>query len=190
MKTYKSEATAARAATEGLTPIQLNEDNIGEHTADTSLLGRWVLVAAETVRTEIEFSADEDLDAAIVDQEIIDATTEEVDEDEDGDPVEIEEDDDVLVIPNTLAVHNRNQSSIEKPVAAVHRITNEMRDADPAARRKDIIAACEEAGIAFYTARTQVQIALKKREEAEAARILAEGSAAVEEEVEEEEVEA
>lgn len=46
-----------------------------------------------------------------------------------------------------------NKSSIESPCARVWAIASEMEGA----RRKDVIEACEKAGIAFYTARTQYQ---------------------------------
>ena len=55
----------------------------------------------------------------------------------------------------------RRASEIESPVAAVWEIAERMyRDAqasDTKLRRKEVIAACEKAGIAFYTARTQYQ---------------------------------
>lgn len=50
-----------------------------------------------------------------------------------------------------------NKSSCESPVKTVWRIADEMLKANPAAKRKDIIAACEAAGVAYYTARTQYQ---------------------------------
>jgi uncharacterized protein (DUF779 family) len=47
----------------------------------------------------------------------------------------------------------RNASTVESPVKRVWAIADSMPDA----KRKDVIAACVEQGIAFYTARTQYQ---------------------------------
>ena len=48
-------------------------------------------------------------------------------------------------------------SAIASPCAMVWEIAGSMLAANPETRRKDILAACEERGIAFYTARTQYQ---------------------------------
>lgn len=45
----------------------------------------------------------------------------------------------------------RNRSDAESPVQTVHRICDEMEGAD----RKDVIAACVEAGVNINTAKTQ-----------------------------------
>lgn len=47
----------------------------------------------------------------------------------------------------------RNKSSVASPVQQVWAVADSM----PEAKRKDIIAACVEQGIAFFTARTQYQ---------------------------------
>ena len=57
-----------------------------------------------------------------------------------------------------------NKSTIDSPCAMVWQIAEEMAGA----RRKDIIAACEKAGIAFYTARTQDQTYREACRESEA----------------------
>jgi len=62
-----------------------------------------------------------------------------------------------------------NKSSIDSPCAKVWQIAGEMEGA----RRKDIIAACEKAGIAFYTARTQYQKYREALRESEANAALA-----------------
>lgn len=49
-------------------------------------------------------------------------------------------------------------STAERPTKAVWFIADEMRLADPLARRKDIIAECQARGIAYFTARTQFQL--------------------------------
>lgn len=57
----------------------------------------------------------------------------------------------------------RNKSSVANPVQQVWAVA----DAMPEAKRKDIIAACVEQGVAFFTARTQYQkwkVASKKAE--------------------------
>jgi hypothetical protein len=50
-------------------------------------------------------------------------------------------------------VKTRNASTVESPVKRVWAIADSMPDA----KRKDVIAACIEEGIAFFTARTQYQ---------------------------------
>ncbi len=50
-------------------------------------------------------------------------------------------------------VKARNASTVESPVKRVWAIADSMPDA----KRKDVIAACVEEGIAFFTARTQYQ---------------------------------
>lgn len=47
----------------------------------------------------------------------------------------------------------RGKSVVENPTNLVWQIAASM----PGARRRDVIAACVDAGIAFYTARTQYQ---------------------------------
>lgn len=73
----------------------------------------------------------------------------------------------VLEIPNTLAA-NRGTSSIEKPVAAVHAFVA----AHPNMRRKDMQAALEAQGVNKWTARTQIQIALKGKPKVAPAHLL------------------
>ena len=50
-----------------------------------------------------------------------------------------------------------HKSTTERPCQRVFTIAGDMIKANPDVRRKDVIAACVEAGIAFYTARTQYQ---------------------------------
>lgn len=61
-------------------------------------------------------------------------------------------------------------SEIESPCATVWAIAEQMEEADPNVRRKDIIQACVDQGIAYYTARTQVQHYKQAKKEAEATR--------------------
>lgn len=62
-------------------------------------------------------------------------------------------------------VKTRNASTIESPTRKVWAIADELRAANPDVRRKDIMAACEAAGIAFFTARTQIQKWMKAKKE-------------------------
>jgi hypothetical protein len=50
-----------------------------------------------------------------------------------------------------------HKSTVEKPTKLVHAIADMMADANPDVTRKEIIAACTEAGIAYYTILTQYQ---------------------------------
>jgi len=58
-----------------------------------------------------------------------------------------------------------NISTTARPCKKVWIIADEMLAANPLVRRKDVIAACVEAGVAFYTARTQYQQWLGVRKE-------------------------
>lgn len=51
----------------------------------------------------------------------------------------------------------RHLSEVEGPTKLVWNIAEQMREQNPAVTRKEIMAACEKAGIAYYTARTQIQ---------------------------------
>jgi|TARA_R110000744_G_scaffold207487_1_gene326161 hypothetical protein len=51
----------------------------------------------------------------------------------------------------------QNKSTASGPVALVWEICERETEANPEVRRKDLIAICEASGIAFYTARTQIQ---------------------------------
>jgi hypothetical protein len=62
-----------------------------------------------------------------------------------------------------------NKSTVDSPCAMVWEIAGKMEGS----RRKDIIAACEKAGIAFYTARTQYQKYREAMRESEATIALA-----------------
>lgn len=67
--------------------------------------------------------------------------------------------------PTALPAHNSisqakdiaRTSSVANPCLAVWNKADEMFAANPWTRRKDVIAACVQLGIAFYTARTQYQ---------------------------------
>ena len=59
----------------------------------------------------------------------------------------------------------RNASTVESPTRKVWAIADELHAENPDVRRKDIMAACEAAGIAFFTARTQIQKWMKAKKE-------------------------
>lgn len=66
------------------------------------------------------------------------------------------------------AVHRgevSNKSTTERPCKRVWIIADDMLAANPEVKRKDVIAACIAAGVAFYTARTQYQQWLGVRKE-------------------------
>lgn len=67
----------------------------------------------------------------------------------------------------------QNPSTVAKPVGRVHEIAADMIEADPATRRKDIIAACVAIGINIHTAKTQVQVYLKGLKDDAAAKLAA-----------------
>ncbi|MBI5070373.1 MAG: hypothetical protein HZB56_19225 [Deltaproteobacteria bacterium] len=50
------------------------------------------------------------------------------------------------------------ESTIEKPTKAVWAIADEMKAANTAVTRKEIVNECVRRGVAFYTARTQYQL--------------------------------
>lgn len=64
--------------------------------------------------------------------------------------------------PKVEVVH---ESTVERPCKLVWHIADEMLTANPAVRRKDVLAACVARGVAFYTARTQYQQWLGIRKE-------------------------
>lgn len=55
-----------------------------------------------------------------------------------------------------------SKSTATNPVQVVHGLVAEMVKANPQVRRRDLVEAAVKAGCAYYTARTQVQVALKK----------------------------
>lgn len=69
---------------------------------------------------------------------------------------------------NKVPASIRRVSETEAPCNTVHYIASKLFAANPDTKRRDVLAACEKAGIAYYTARTQYQVwREKQREEAE-----------------------
>lgn len=54
------------------------------------------------------------------------------------------------------------KSRVKNPVEVVHVTVAEMKKVNPEVTRKELMTACEAKEIAYFTARTQVQRALKK----------------------------
>lgn len=67
--------------------------------------------------------------------------------------------------PAKKQVAHTNKSEIENPCKRVWHIADEMLISHPGAKRKQVLEACQAAGIAFYTARTQYQQWLSVRKE-------------------------
>jgi hypothetical protein len=113
-----------------------------------------------TCRTQAEYDELVALHASEVPAEVDQATFEEVQET--GDLEERLEvalavaDQEEKKAPTVKAdvVH---ESTAERPCKLVWHIADEMVAANPAVRRKDVLAACVARGVAFYTARTQYQ---------------------------------
>jgi hypothetical protein len=63
----------------------------------------------------------------------------------------------VKVAPKKEAKPKQDRSAMSGACALVWDIAGSMLAADPTTRRKDILQACVDRGIAFYTARTQYQ---------------------------------
>ena len=79
-------------------------------------------------------------------------------------PTEVEQAFLDLAMPKTVVkvdpmVNRLRKSEVERPVQFVLRVVRE----NPSLERKDLIALCVNMGVADYTARTQVQVGLKRR---------------------------
>jgi hypothetical protein len=85
--------------------------------------------------------------------EALEAMEQERDEAQNPDAPEVQADEPQPEEAPAPVVKARNASTVESPVKRVWAIADSMPDA----KRKDVIAACVEQGIAFYTARTQYQ---------------------------------
>lgn len=179
-KSYKTLAGAQKAAKSGFTAIELTADNVAAEGYPTELIGQFVVVECgteapladeqpitlDTIKTLAE-AGDMVLDDGRVFREVESGSWVQVG----GDDTRYSDDELQAIadaipevktaeVPNTLEA-NRQQSTVEKPVALVHRLTAEMLEADANTTRKQIMTAAQAAGVAYYTARTQVQIALK-----------------------------
>ena len=58
-------------------------------------------------------------------------------------------------VPRAPKATHVNESSVEKPVALVKRIAQEMFDANPNVTRKEVLTKLREMGVATHTAATQ-----------------------------------
>lgn len=140
MKAYSTKSTARRAAKQ-----QFGSDasegqhyelvNVGEQFAFRSLVAT---VAKET--PAVEAAAPEQVaPASVIDP---------AEQTEAGQPAPASDDE-----ATPKESKPRNKSTVASPVGRVWAIADSM----PGAKRKDIVAACVEQGIAFFTARTQYQ---------------------------------
>lgn len=186
-KTYKTLAGAQKAAKDGFYALQLTADNFAELGYPEKLVGQFVVIEGGTEAPP----ADEQIGDMVLDDGRV------VREVESGSWIIVGRDDtrysddeiDAMIkgiapeepteVPNTLEA-NRQQSTVEKPVALVHRLAAEMLEKDPNTTRKQIMTAAQAQGVAFYTARTQVQIALKNLRGQRAAAIAKAGEPAPE----------
>lgn len=131
---------------------------LGEHAsrADARQLAKEL---GGTCRTQAEYDELVALHAAEVPAEVDQATFEEAQETGDLEErleVALAVADQEKKVPAVKAdvVH---ESTAERPCKLVWHIADEMVAANPAVRRKDVLAACVARGVAFYTARTQYQ---------------------------------
>ncbi len=80
------------------------------------------------------------------------------------DPVPVPEQTQQARAPKTESKPDRvKTSTVPNPVKFVWALAEEMRAADPNVTRKAIVDACIAKGVAFYTAKTQVQRFLKAK---------------------------
>jgi len=113
-----------------------------------------------TCRTQAEYDELVALHAAEVPAEVDQATFEEVQETGDlEERLEValavaDQEEKKAPVVKADVVH---ESTAERPCKLVWHIADEMVAANPAVRRKDVLAACVARGVAFYTARTQYQ---------------------------------
>ena len=141
MKAYSTKATARRAAKQ-----QFGSDAIeGQHYELVAVGEQFAFTALVTTGAEeapaVEAPAPEvEAPASVIDP---------VEPAEAGQPVPASDDE---AAPAT-ETKPRNKSTVTSPVRQVWAIADSM----PGAKRKDIVAACVEQGIAFFTARTQYQ---------------------------------
>lgn len=77
-------------------------------------------------------------------------------------------------VPSTKSHLVTHESTVDMPCKRVWDIATTMRENNPLCKRKEILAACVEAGIAYYTARTQFQAWLAVQKEM-AARVASQG---------------
>jgi hypothetical protein len=162
---YKTEAQAQKKAKGGTVPFKLNNEAEAEYLGvDLGLVGKWLLldpVEAANAKEAGEVFTDAMQD--ISDQiEKADAMQEQAESAEGTIPVELPPELTEGGPPMNSLDANRAKSAIEKPVEVVHKHVQERLAADPNARRTDLQKELEAMGVNKWTARTQVQIALRK----------------------------
>ena len=143
MKAYSTKSTARRAAKQQFGSDAIEGQHyelvaVGEQFAFRSL----VSTVAEEVPAAEAVAPEPEAPASAIDP---------VEQAEAGEPAPAS-DDEAMPAPATDS-KPRNKSTVASPVRQVWAIADSM----PGAKRKDIVAACVEQGIAFFTARTQYQ---------------------------------
>ncbi|UZT28627.1 hypothetical protein pD_gene0020 [Vibrio phage 033B] len=165
MKTYKQKSSAVRAAKAALKKEGIADPKAGEH-FDVKPCEMhegefiWHALGNQTP-AETAVTTEEDFEEG--------NSRREMTFNEAGDPVPVEEAAPFRNIPshyqavaplkNTTVKKMviQNTSTIASPTKQVWEIADRMRNENPDVRRKDVIQACVDAGIAFNTARTQYQ---------------------------------
>jgi hypothetical protein len=148
-KSYKTRTGAEQNAAPGTVPLELtSHEQALELGFPVSMVGRWVLVTAPAVE-DLPVEQEVDIRAAL------DAAVEVAE----SDPAPVAQEEAETPSPSQLMKGTRVQKSeVKSPVKVVH----DFVAANPNMARKDQMKALQDMGVAFYTARTQIQIARKK----------------------------
>lgn len=155
MKTYSSKSNARRAAKAAGFTTEGQDFNIVEaHTEDGSGFRFVPLNPAPAEQARVFADADNNGAGAKLLTVPAEVTVEE------ATVVELVVEEGAAPVAKKEVLH---ASTAEKPTRKVWDIADSM----PGARRKEVMAACEAAGIAFFTARTQYQKWLKASREVE-----------------------
>lgn len=154
-KTYKTENGAQSAATPGTQPLLLESpEQATELGFDPKHVGKWVLITTPEVHPADPNPA-EGLEPSL---------------DTEGEPIgegatpeaPAEGEEQMVEVPNMVKGTRLEQSTVTKPVQVVHDYVRDAVAHNPNVKRKDLMKVLIDMGVAFYTARTQIQIALKK----------------------------
>lgn len=106
----------------------------------------------------VEEQVVEEVAPEAVDETPVEPTEEEATEEEASSEEEELTEEEIESLPVITIDGRLRKSTIESPSKRVWEIAEQMKAENPNVRRKDVIAACVEQGIAYYTARTQYQL--------------------------------
>lgn len=154
MRLYTSKSSAVRAAKKA--GLSTDEYEIIEEAGKFGFRA----IKADEVEEQVveEEAAPEEVDETPVEPE---PAEEEATEEEATSEEEQLTEEEIKSLP-VLTIDSRlRKSTIESPSKRVWEIADQMKAENPNVRRKDVIAACVEQGIAYYTARTQYQLWFK-----------------------------